>query len=97
MAKPTRWRNEVEGMMRFQLTKDWPVGQFAVPTGTQLTFDPDGYWNGVRLPLPAPVNAQALDQAAYDHLLANYPYYVILTGPGVVRHGDPKAKADVAT
>jgi hypothetical protein len=57
--------------MRFQLMGNWPVRDFSVPAGTRLEFvsaDPDRPegldWNGIRLPLPAPVNAQALDQEA---------------------------------
>jgi hypothetical protein len=83
--------------MRFLLMGIWPVRDFAVPAGTRLEFVPadpetnrsEGLdWNGVMLPLPAPVNAQALDQEAYKHLLEHYPYYVIASAPGIVRHGD---------
>ena len=84
--------------MRFQLLGAWPVRDFVVPAGTRLEFvaadpaldRPAGLdWNGIWLPLPAPVNAQALDQSAYDHLLEHYDYHVIASADGVVRHGDP--------
>jgi hypothetical protein len=84
--------------MRFLLMGNWPVRDFVVPAGAVLNYVPadpelgrsEGLdWNGVMLPLPAPVNAQALDQAAYDHLLEHYPYYIIHSADGVIRHGDP--------
>jgi hypothetical protein len=50
--------------LRWQLTGDWPVGQFLVPAGTVLSAG-DGEaptWNGIKLPLPMPLNATALDE-----------------------------------
>jgi hypothetical protein len=76
--------------MRFQLTGDWPCdgGANLIPVGTILDRD---RWGS--LPWPPPINAAALDQAAYDLLLQHYPYNRILTaGEGIIRHGDPKPK-----
>jgi hypothetical protein len=82
--------------MKFLLMGGWAVGARLIPAGAILDHAPPNAdreegldYEGVWLPLPAPVNAQALDQAAYDHLLAHYPYHVIASAPGIIRHGDP--------
>jgi len=84
--------------MKFLLMGDWPCGALAVPAGAVLNYVPADHeigrqeglnWEGNWLPLPAPVTCQALDQSAYDHLLEHYPYHVIASASGVVRHGDP--------
>jgi hypothetical protein len=79
--------------MRFQLAQhDWPCSAVTVPVGTMLDKE-DWTYAGAPLPWPPPVNALALDQEAYDFLLAIYPYYQVLSVPhsgDVVRHGDPK-------
>jgi hypothetical protein len=84
--------------MRFLLMGGWSVGARLIPAGAILNHIPadaetgrlegleyEGNW----LPLPAPVNAQALDQEGYNHLLEHYPYHVIHSAPGIIRHGDP--------
>jgi len=62
---------------------DWPCagGALLVPAGTTIEWDPDPerarvasigtypHWRGVRLPLPMPLNAKCMDQAAYDAML----------------------------
>jgi hypothetical protein len=57
--------------MRFFLMEPWPVGQFLIPAGTEIDGNAP-QWNGVALPLPMPMNAKALDQEAYDHLVESY-------------------------
>jgi hypothetical protein len=79
--------------MLFQIVShDWPCNAISVPVGTMLDKD-DWTFAGTPLPWPPPVNACALDQEAYDFLLAIYPYYQVLSIPHaavVRRHGDPK-------
>lgn len=77
--------------MIFQLTHHgWPIegGAKLIPVGTLLDHA-DWQWNGTPLPWPPPINAIALDQAAYDTLLQFHPYYLILTANDAIdRHGD---------
>jgi hypothetical protein len=77
--------------MIFQLTGcGWPIegGAKLVPVNTILDRA-SWQWNGVDLPWPPPINAVALDQAAYDELLLHYPANRILTAnPEIVRTGD---------
>jgi len=72
--------------MKFVLLGDWPCngGALCVPAGTVIEWDPDPeaarlarigtypQWRGVRLPLPMPINAKAMDQAAYDAMVGWY-------------------------
>ncbi|MGY4227605.1 hypothetical protein ACVMIH_004966 [Bradyrhizobium sp. USDA 4503] len=69
--------------MRFMLLGDWPCngGSLLVPAGTVIEWidDPEAariagvptypQWQGTRLPLPMPLNAKAMDQAAYDQMV----------------------------
>ncbi len=59
--------------MKFQLMGDWPVsgGSVCVPAGTEIDGN-DPLWRGMALPLPMPLNARALDQEAYDAMVAWY-------------------------
>jgi hypothetical protein len=56
--------------MRFQITQHgWPVGAHLIDVGTII--EGPGFRNpitGLPLPTPLPINARALDQAAYDQL-----------------------------
>jgi hypothetical protein len=63
--------------MRFQLLGHWPVGQWLVPAGTMIT-GPDFQWadTGIKLPQPLPINARALDDAAWKQLCAWYPQQI---------------------
>ena len=72
--------------MKFQLLGDWPVsgGAMVVPAGTTIEYDPDPeaarlagigtapMYLGTVLPLPMPLNAKAMDQAAFDQMVAWY-------------------------
>ena len=72
--------------MKFLLLGDWPCcgGALCVPAGTVIEWQADGerariagvptepQWQGTRLPLPLPLNAKALDQAAYDAMVQWY-------------------------
>jgi hypothetical protein len=55
--------------MLFRLKGDWPVagGSVLVPAGTEIDGN-DPQWRGIRLPLPMPLNAYAIDQAALNAL-----------------------------
>jgi hypothetical protein len=80
---------------RFQLAGPWPVGQYAIPGGTVLERD-NFTWNGIALPWPPPIDSIALNQSAYNDLIAAYPqhHHRIMTrhDAGIVRHGDPQQK-----
>jgi hypothetical protein len=75
--------------MIYQLySHGWPLngGATFLPVGTRIDIDqPEWAWLASLVPPP---NAQALDQEAYDLMAANYPYNIILTGPGIDRHQD---------
>jgi hypothetical protein len=66
----------------FVLRGDWPVGgQWLIPNGTAITVPADrlqGYatttWHGIALPLPLPMEATALNQAAADMLSRWHPH-----------------------
>ncbi|UGY27310.1 hypothetical protein HU675_0011420 [Bradyrhizobium septentrionale] len=72
--------------MKFILLGDWPCngGALLVPADTVIEWDSDPerariagvptepQWNGTRLPLPMPINAKCMDQAAYDQMVAWY-------------------------
>lgn len=58
--------------MRWQLLGDWPVSQFVIPSGTIIDLDVSKEWNGTIIPLPMPLNAKCLDQAAYEQMVAWY-------------------------
>ncbi len=62
--------------MMFQLLGPWAAGQLFVPAGTIIDGN-DPMWNGNPLPLPMPLNAKALDQDAYDAMVAWYTPHLI--------------------
>jgi hypothetical protein len=73
--------------MIFHFLDWWPIlgGRVMVPPGTILDHDVTWVWNGFALPWPPPITVAALDQSAYDQLYIYYPYFRIMTGPGIVR------------
>jgi hypothetical protein len=64
--------------MKWQLLGPWPIGAGSeiVPAGTIIELRADGSAptspHGNRIPLPLPLNARCLDQAAYDQMIAWY-------------------------
>lgn len=86
--------------MRFQLSRDWPVGARVIPVGTFLEIrDGKLYAAGSpdELPLPLPLEAIPQDQTAYDEILRQHPYQAhrILTyDPNIDRHGDSDEHRD---
>ncbi|MCA1513640.1 hypothetical protein [Bradyrhizobium sp. NBAIM01] len=74
--------------MKFQLLGDFPCkgGAMVIPVGTMIEYAPGeaaarvvaspweagGQFNGTPVPIPLPLNAKALDQAAYDQMVAWY-------------------------
>jgi hypothetical protein len=76
--------------MIFQLAgHGWPLngGATLIPEGTRIdTSLPEWDWLKGQIPPP---NSQAIDQEAYDALVKYYPANIVLSGPGIDRHGDP--------
>jgi hypothetical protein len=70
-------------------SQGWVVGGAPythIPGGTR--FDTGATeWRSLADRVP-PMNAQALNQAAYDSMAAKYPTNWILSGPDVIRHAD---------
>jgi hypothetical protein len=73
--------------MIYQIHRGWPVGQYFLEPGTRVDLS-DPQWSWLEGQTPPPT-CQVLDQEAYDALAAVYPYWVILSGEGVVRTKDP--------
>jgi hypothetical protein len=78
-------------MSRYQLRMHgWSIGDRLIPEGTIIddVAGQDDWSKLVRAKeLPPPLNAQPLDQAAFDKMKSVYPEHVgwIVTGPGVRR------------
>jgi hypothetical protein len=74
--------------MKFELHAPWPIhgGATLIPTGTILTGLPPT-WGGHTLPLPLPLDAWAMDDAAWAQMKQWYPYdqHRLMTGPLVKR------------
>jgi hypothetical protein len=60
--------------MIWQLNGPWPIcgGRILVPASAILDRA-SWVFNGIDLPYPPPIEAVALDQAAFDELLKFYP------------------------
>ena len=75
--------------MLFKLVRHgWFIGDKLIPEGQVIDTSASDDW--ARLAsghMPPPLNAQALDQATYNSMVAAYPNHrhLILSAPGVVR------------
>jgi hypothetical protein len=75
-------------MSRYQITQHgFPVGDRLIPNGTVIDTDAQDDWSKLARGLAPPLNAQPLDQAAFDKMKSVYPEHTrwIVTGPGVRR------------
>jgi hypothetical protein len=76
--------------MRYLLagtTSGWPIGQWLVPRGHIVDASVNDQWSFITNGRVPPMNAQALDQAAWDAMAAEYPNHkhLMTAGPGVNR------------
>jgi hypothetical protein len=61
--------------MKYLLTQHgWSIGQYLIPLGTVISIPaaPGDDWSRLATGKTIPRNAQALDQAAWDALVAEY-------------------------
>jgi hypothetical protein len=78
----------------------WPVGQYLIPAGTLIDTSATDDWSRLAASINSrgdpwdrvightpPMNAVALDQAAWNAMASAYPGYrhLLLNGPGVNR------------
>jgi hypothetical protein len=74
-------------VMRWQLLGPWPHGAVCIPAGTEIIAEPDGTasYNHMRLTLPMPIDAKAMDDEAAALMRSWYPdqHYRLLYGPDV--------------
>ena len=82
--------------MRYQLFgHGWPLqgGAILIPEGTIIDANGTDQWSRLAAGLIPPINAQPLDQAAYDLMIRHHEYHRIMTrDPEINRHADPKPK-----
>ena len=50
----------------------WPIGSALIPLGTIISMPPNDDWSRLAAGRTPPINAQALDQEAWDALVAAY-------------------------
>ncbi|WP_426410037.1 hypothetical protein [Bradyrhizobium ganzhouense] len=70
--------------MKYQLTSDWPCGQWLVPTGTIIDGN-NPQWNGTKLPLAMPLTCIALDVEAANALVEwhSHSQHLLHFAPGI--------------